>query len=277
MANKLPLLEGEKWAEARGALHAYTRVLGKIRAALTPAQKHSWNASVKTYARGISTPPIHTNWGAFELRLDLIDCHASIIASDGRAGRLRLVDLPANRMAAIFQGKLAEWDVEVNLDMEDFDDTCLDASAVDAVGEIWRLMIWVDGILGELRAGQRAEMSEVQLWPHHFDLSTLWISGHLVPKEDPDKAEVSDEQINIGFAFGDADIPRPYFYLTVYPSPDGFPDKTLPDFAEWNREGWTGVCVHYDALAGLGNPAGSLIHLFKSLVESGDRLLAAER
>lgn len=277
MPNRLPPLDGDKWTEARDALHAYTRVLGKIRAALAPAQKHSWHASVRTYARGISTPPIHTKWGAFEIRLDLIDCHASIIASDGRAGRLRLASLPANRMATIFQAKLAEWEVDVNLDVKDFDDTFLDESSTESVSELWQLMVWVDGILKELRASQRSEMSEVQLWPHHFDLSTLWISGHRLPKEDPDNAEVSDEQINVGFTFGDADIPRPYFYLTVYPNPDGFPDKPLPDFAEWRREGWTGVCIHYDALTELGNPEGSLIHLFKALIDSGERLLAAER
>ena len=64
MARELPTLEGEEWVEARDAIQAYARVLGKFRAVLSPAQKHYWHGSLRTYARGIVTPPTHTKWGA---------------------------------------------------------------------------------------------------------------------------------------------------------------------------------------------------------------------
>ena len=70
MGRSMPSLEGDQWVEARDAIHAYARVFGKIRSSLSPPQKHFWHGSLRTYARGIATPPIHTKWGAFEMRLD---------------------------------------------------------------------------------------------------------------------------------------------------------------------------------------------------------------
>jgi hypothetical protein len=276
MANKTPALEGDHWIEARDALQAYSRALGKFRETLTPVQKHHWHGSLRTYARGLVTPPIHTGWGALEMRLDLVDCHASLIGSDGRAGRLSLAGLPANRLAYMFKGKLSEWQVEADVDIDSFGDISLADVATAAAGDIWRVMIWADSVLKKLKAKQRAETSEVQLWPHHFDLAMLWLSGHRIPDEDANDPAVADEQINVGFSFGD-NYPRPYFYLTVYPGVVEFPDNSLPEFAEWNTDGWSGVRVPYDGLAGMKKPEKLILDLFTALIEDASLQLKEAR
>ena len=87
---------------------------------------------------------------------------------------------------------------------------------------------------------------------------------------------VADEQINVGFSFGD-NYPRPYFYLTVYPGVVEFPDNSLPEFAEWNTDGWSGVRVPYDGLAGMKKPEKLILDLFTALIEDASLQLKEAR
>ncbi|UCC14933.1 MAG: hypothetical protein JSW21_03000 [Gammaproteobacteria bacterium] len=271
--DKLPLLEAEEWQTARDGMQAYARVLGKIRGAVAPHQKHFWHGSLRTHARGLTTTTVPTPWGAFEIRLDFHDGHATLISSTGKAGRLSLFGLSARRLATLFLAKLNEWGIELDLTPEAFDEVALVQEDRSAMREVWTLMVWADGLLKRLRAGQRGETSEVQIWPHHFDIAMLWISGDLVATKDPEDPEVADEQINVGFSLGDLGHPRPYLYLTVYPGPDGFPEKPLPEFAEWNTDGWTGVRIPYDNLRDNPRAVREVLDMFNLLIDSAASLL----
>ena len=63
--------------------------------------------------------------------------------------------------------------------------------------------------LATFRAGIREETSPIQVWPHHFDLSMIWLPGDKVPGEDPDDEESADRQMNFGFTYGDDAVPEP--------------------------------------------------------------------
>ena len=63
----------------------------------------------------------------------------------------------------------------------------------------------------QFRAGFREESSPIQVWPHHFDLSMLWLPGEKIDGQDPADEEYSDKQMNFGFVLGDDSIPEPYF------------------------------------------------------------------
>ncbi len=81
----------------------------------------------------------------------------------------------------------------------------------------------------------------------HFDLSFLWFLAE------------QDEQhphLNFGFAPFSAGIVYPYLYAYAYPSPSAAPK--LPDGARWNTEGWTGVVLPYNAIAGQSDPAATV-------------------
>lgn len=270
--NILPLLDADEWERVRDGMQAYARVLGKIRGTVAPHQKHFWHSSLRTHARGLTTTNIPTSWGAFEIRLDFYDGHATLISSTGKAGRLSLPNLTARRLATLFLAKLDEWSIELDFTPEAFDDVALAQGDIATMREVWALMVWADSLLKQLRAGQRVETSAVQIWPHHFDVSMLWISGDLVAQKDPEDPEKADEQVNVGFSFGDLAHPRPYLYLTVYPGLDGFPEKPLPDFAEWNTDGWTGVRIPYDNLTDNPRAVREVLDLFSHLIDSAASL-----
>jgi len=270
---ELPMLDGPAWAKARDAVHAYARVIGKIRGAVAYRQKHWWHLPLRTFARGLTTGTVHVPWGGLEIRLDLLDGHATMMSSDGRAKRLLLTNLSARALATHFVARLAGWGVIVDVDPDEFDDTTLPADCIEQMRALWRATLWVDTVLNRLRAEQRNETSPVYLWPHHFDLSMLWFSGRKVPGTDPFNEEQADEQMNFGFAFGDTSHPDPYFYITAYPLPDGLSEIELPDFASWRQDDWTGIFAAYDDIRTLNRPSLSVIDLMRSALATGESLM----
>ena len=272
-AIELPVLDGPAWSRARDAIHAYARVIGKIRGAAAYRQKMWWHLPLHTFARGLTTGAVHVPWGAFEIRLDLLDGHATLMSSDGRAKRLLLTDLTARALAASFVARLASWGVVLNVDPDEFDDTTLPAESIEQMRNLWKVTLWVDGLLTRFRAEQRNETSPVLLWPHHFDLSMLWFSGRKVPGQDPFDAENADEQMNFGFAFGDTSHPDPYFYITAYPTPPGLKEIELPAFASWRDDGWTGIFAAFDEVRELENPPADVIDLLRSALATGESLM----
>ena len=123
--------------------------------------------------------------------------------------------------------------------------------------------------MAEFRAGIREETSPIQVWPHHFDLSMLWLPGEKIEGQDPDDEEYSDKQMNFGFTFGDEGIPEPYFYVTAYPLPDAFADMKLPAGTHWQTEGFNGAVLLYETLLQSSDPYGYLLSLWDGLLAKG--------
>ena len=84
--------------------------------------------------------------------------------------------------------------------------------------------------------------SELSLWPHHLDMSTLWPIDKGI---DPEEAR----SINLGMTLGDAGIDEPYWFVTPWPAPD---TSDLPELevGEWNTEGWVGAVLPSSAMPG---------------------------
>jgi len=132
-----------------------------------------------------------------------------------------------------------------------------------------RILADVAACMAQLRAGVREESSPIQLWPHHFDLSMLWLPGEKVADQDPDNEEYADRQMNFGFAFGDAGIPEPYFYVTAYPLSDEVANAVLPAGTEWQSGGFTGAVLTYARLREQPDPTTYLLGLWRTLYEAG--------
>ena len=92
----------------------------------------------------------------------------------------------------------------------------LDEHAISSTKDVGRAITAVSATRKKFRAGIREEISPIQVWPHHFDLSMLWLPGPKIAGQDPDNEEYADKQMNFGFTFGDETTPEPYFYMN-YP------------------------------------------------------------
>lgn len=97
--------------------------------------------------------------------------------------------------------------------------------------------------LARFRARLNGPMTPIVVWPHGFDLSTLWFAT--------EKADERSPHMNFGFAPYSNGFPRPYLYSYVYPLPADFQPENLPAGAYWNKHLWTGVVLPYDELLGV--------------------------
>src|SRR5579862_1872396 len=87
-----PALPFDAWSATLDTLHAHAQVLGKLAAALAPAEPQLQHAALRLTARGRETLPLRApdGSGALVVALDLHPHHAVAEHSDGRTRRVPL-------------------------------------------------------------------------------------------------------------------------------------------------------------------------------------------
>ncbi|MBE2224464.1 MAG: hypothetical protein IAF02_23185 [Anaerolineae bacterium] len=266
-----PPLSLERWLPTRDTIHSYAQVIGKVRRTLSPPQKHWWHCSLHTTATGLTTTPIFVNNLVIELQLDF--CEHRLLISTNQGERLEIPlegQSPAEFCTEVCDA-LASWEIYPDSSLLKFADDIEGRYDTTAVATFWTAFSQIDAIFKTFKASLREETSPVQLWPHHFDLALLWLSGRLIPGQDPANAEYADEQMNFGFVTGDGGIPEPYFYATAYPVPAQFTESALPGDAYWHTEGWTGAVLPYSALVDAANPQEKLLTFLRTAHQAGTR------
>lgn len=268
-----PSLEPDAIASTRDALHGYARVIGSWLETCRRRRKHWWHISLRPSLKGISTGPVHTSIH-FELELDLRDSLLRAEVAGGNRLTEALDGRPAAELAERVQRFLLDEGIEAT---PEADTNAANAypdyspAAAVAIADAW---LSVTRALTRLRAETPEETSPIQLWPHHFDLSMLWLPGEKIPGQDPDDEENADKQINLGFTLGDPGIAEPYFYATAHPLPEAFPSLPLPDGTRWHNEGFSGAVTLYRDLRWQAEPEEYLLGLWRGLLEAGrDHLL----
>lgn len=270
-----PDLDPPSFAATRDALHAYARVLGDWMKSCRPKRKHWWNASLRPSLDGLTTGVIHAGID-FELELNL---RAGLLLGKTSSGE-RLQEGLRGQSATMLAARIQEFLIASGIDNRFVpeaghrDTNDFPGYSVVQAAILSAALNSVAASLESLRAGIPEETSPIQLWPHHFDVSMLWLPGEKIPGQDPEDEENSDKQMNFGFTLGDAGIPEPYFYITAYPWPDAFPDLQLPAGARWHTEGFNGAVLPYRSLIKESDPDGYLLGLWGSLLSAGrERML----
>ena len=265
-----PPLPLAKWRETRDTIHRYARVLGDVRRALAPYQKHSWHGSLSATATGLTTTPIAAGNFTFEMGLDFTAHQLDVTTSRGMRWHK---PLRGQSPAAFYDEVLATLEglgVRPAIDRSPFGDTTPGTYDATAVERFWQSLSQIDAIFKRFKGEQRGETGPVALWPHGFDMALLWFSGRLIPGQDAARASRSDEQMNFGFSTGDAGIPDPYFYITAYPAPDGFIGSPLPAAdVTWHTASWKGAVMMYEALAGVRDPEEKLLNFLRTVHQAG--------
>jgi Family of unknown function (DUF5996) len=130
--------------------------------------------------------------------------------------------------------------------------------ATDYAGVLWRVFT----AISRFRARLTGPMTPLAIWPHGFDLSTLWFSTSTALENAP--------HMNYGFAPFDRSGSAPYLYAYAHPTPEGFEKLPLPDGARWNTQGWNGMVVPYSEIARKDDPEA----LIESALEAVHTTLA---
>lgn len=274
MTQYYPALDGSGFSATRDALHSYAKLLGSWLKQFRPQRKHGWHASLRPSLSGFTTGVVHAS-ADFELELNLRETLLQCRASSGEQFAVSLNGQSVSELNA----DIANFLVGIGIDVDrHLCDTVADEInsadfSVEQVRDMGLVLASISTAMHEFRAGIHEEASPIQLWPHHFDLSMIWLPGDKVANCDSQDEAYADKQLNFGFAFGDATVPRPYFYVTAYPVPEQWSTVALPADAHWQVEGFTGVILHYQDLRQQRDPHHYLLQLWNRLIDAGRQYL----
>ena len=271
---RFPDLDPDAIKGTRDALHAYSRVLGAWLKTSRARRKHWWHASLRPSLTGLTTGVVHAGVD-FELELDFIASQVRVRTADKVASR-DLSGEPAARIAVFLDEALTAFGIDPSLapGVEVRSDQQFEGYSVTQAASIQNALGSVTAAMVDFRAGIREETSPIQLWPHHFDLSMIWLPGSKIRGQDPADEEHSDKQMNFGFVLGDESIGEPYFYVTAYPLPDVLSALELPSGATWKSDGFSGAVLLYDDLVAMKEPSAYLRQLWSTLLAAGQIHLA---
>ncbi|MDH3589577.1 MAG: DUF5996 family protein [Gammaproteobacteria bacterium] len=272
-AHQFPQLDPDTTRTTADALHVYARVLGGWAGSMRARRKHWWHASLRPSLTGLTTGVIHAGTD-FELELDFVASRLNVRTPE-REFTKELTGQSAASIASWLDKTLVAVGIDPSLAPDDklrgseqFDYSNARAQSLQ------RALASVTAALETFRAGIREETSPIQVWPHHFDLSMIWLPGQKVPDQDPADEEHADKQMNFGFVFGDESFAEPYFYVTAYPLPDALPAVELPGAMTWMSEGFSGAVLLYKDLIAMNDPAGYLQEIWSTLLTAGQTHLA---
>jgi hypothetical protein len=235
-----PALPYDDWADTLDTLHMILQIIGKVRVALSPKEPEWAHITLYVSARGLTTGPVPSNAGLFEVEADFIDHDVVLRTASGRVERVALRARPIAEFWAEFTATLQRVGVEVELstmpqevpDPIPFpDDTVHTAYDPEAAARFWRVLTVIEPVFVDYRAAYQGKVSRVQFFWGSVDLAVTRFSGE--PCTPPPGANLLDrvtydyEQINIGWWPGSATFPRPAFYAYGYPKPEGIEDAQL--------------------------------------------------
>lgn len=272
---QIPWLDASQLEPTKQALHAYAKVLGQWLKRCRSKRKHWWHASLRPSLNGLTTGVVH-GAPSFELEIDLL---ASTLCGATDSGERLIEPLhgqSAAELATAIDDFLARAGVESRAGPSESDTSSFAYDAGQA-RQMHAAVSYLTAALTELRAGIPEETSPIQIWPHHFDLSMLWLPGEKVPDTDPTDEESSDKQMNFGFTFGDAGIPEPYLYVTAYPTPAAMAELELPAGAVWRSADFTGAVIGYATLARQADPTAYIHDVWNRLIAAGRQHLLEPR
>lgn len=272
MKRDCPAFDVQAAGPTRDALHGYARTLGDCLKRSRSKRKHWWHASLRPSLNGLTTGVIHAKRD-YELELDFQASALNIRVAGGAEHSEALNGQSVGTLEAVIEHVLTDFGVGQAPRHSDDNQRDKPADFADysprQAALMGRILADVSSCMVALRATVREESSPIQLWPHHFDLSMLWLPGDKIADQDPDNEEYADKQMNFGFAFGDEGIAEPYFYITAYPLADAFPKAILPSGAQWKSDGFSGAVLTYMRLREEADPAASLLNLWHTLHNVG--------
>jgi hypothetical protein len=252
------------WDDTKTALHQSMQVLRSTRLlGVNPLPSELEYSTIPTQT-GATTGTL--NFGG-ELRLDYL---RAAVAYEKDEAEVFAVELNGHNQTSLFDAVFAAF-AEAGLKLEPNRKKVTETTpftidldkAKDYAALQWRMV----NVLARVKAQMYGAQTPIALWPHGFDVSTLWFAQGMDEHKDP--------QLNMGFSPGTADVGQPYVYFYAWPVPDGLPDK-LPANVTWNTSWSTpGGIIPYDQFANADDPESLLVATLVEVYHTASTLLKA--
>jgi Family of unknown function (DUF5996) len=280
-----PALPLDSWRDTCATLHMWTQIVGKVRLRLTPLVNHWWNVPLYVTARGLTTSNIPYGARSIEIRFDFLTHQLLIESSDATVKALPLRPMTVADFYREFMQLLRSIGVDVNIwrmpvevpDPIPFDEDRVHA-AYDAerVETFWRILLSVDAVFHQFRAGFTGKVSPVHFFWGSFDLAVTRFSGRRAPERpgaDPVTREAySHEVSSVGFWPGSGAMTGPAFYSYAAPAPQGFNEACVgPEAAHYDTE-FNEFLLAYDDVRKTASPSAALLTFCESTYEAAAAL-----
>jgi hypothetical protein len=286
---KLPALPLDSWKDTLATLHMWTQVVGKVRLELCPLVNHFWNVPFYLTARGMTTSAMPYADGTIpgtisrtvEVRFDFIEHKLLLENSDGRMVAIALKPQSVAEFYKKFMTALADLGVTVKIwttpceipDPTPFEkDNLHKAYDPEAVHKFWRILVWVDQILKEFRAGFLGKVSPVHFFWGSFDLAVTRFSGRRAPErpgaDSITREAYSHEASSAGFWPGGGDIKGPAFYSYAAPEPAGLAQRRVLPAAAFYHPQLKEFLLMYDDVRTADSPKTTLMEFLQSTYEA---------
>ena len=277
----LPALPLESWRETFATLHMWTQIVGKVRLKLCPLVNQWWNVPFYVTARGMTTSAMPYQQRAIEVQFDFIEHKLTIESSEGRVVAMALTAQSVAEFYKKFMAALGELSVNVHVwtmpcevpNPTPFEkDNVHAAYDPQAAHKFWRILVWVDQILKEFRAGFQGKASPVHFFWGSFDLAVTRFSGRVAPErpgaDSITREAYSHEVSSAGFWPGGGDIKGPAFYSYAAPEPPGFAvQRVRPEAAFYHPE-LKEFLLMYDDVRAAASPKAALMEFLQSTYDA---------
>ena len=282
------------WEDTCATVHLWTQVVGKVRLAAGPDLNHWWGVALYVTPRGLTTGPMPTAGGVFQIDFDFIAHALHVTTSDGQS---RSFDLEPMTVAEFYRRTMAAldalgidveiWPVPVELPevtpfAEDTEHASYDRDAVHA---FWRALVAADRVFDAFRARFVGKSSPSHFFWGAFDLAVTRFSGRPAPPHPGGYPNVADwvmreayshEVASAGFwpgtGLGDA-----AFYAYAYPTPDGFAERSVEPDAAYFHDDLGEFVLPYEAVRTADDPDATLMAFLQSTYEAAADLAGWDR
>ena len=273
----LPALPFESWKDTVATLHMWAQIVGKVRLKLCPLVNHWWNVPFYITARGMTTSVMPYEQRDIEVQFDFIEHKILIETSEGRVVAMAMAPQSVADFYKKFMAALSELGVSVRIwtmpcevpDPIPFDqDNTHSAYDPEAAHKFWRILVWVDQIFKEFRAGFQGKASPVHFFWGSFDLAVTRFSGRPAPErpgaDSITREAYSHEVSSAGFWPGGGDIKGPVFYSYAAPEPPGFAEQRVRPQAAFYHPQMKEFLLMYDDVRTAPSPKDALMDFLQS-------------
>src|SRR3982074_3835084 len=273
----LPPLPFESWKDTLATLHMWSQIVGKVRLKLCPQVNHWWNVPFYITARGMTTSAMPYERRTIEVQFDFIEHKILIETSDVRVVAMAMEPQSVADFYKKFMATLSELDVSVRIwtmpcevpNPTPFEqDYVHSAYDPEAAHKFWRILLWVDEIFKEFRAGFQGKARPVPFFWGSFDLAVTRFSGRPAPErpgaDSITREAYSHEVSSAGFWSGDGEIKGPAFYSYAAPEPPGFAEQRVAPQAAFYHPQMKEFLLMYDDVRTAASPKDALIEFLQT-------------
>lgn len=271
-----PSLRG--WEPTRDTLQLYSRAAGVVPRAHAEFHPKWWHISLKVQPDGLTTDEMELPaGGTFLVKLDLQQHQVLVVANGAIAGMASLTSgLTGTEFGDRLLAIVADLGLSADYARDKFENDEPRVYDPAMAEKYLAALVNVDRIFKKHIDTLRGNVGQVQLWPHHFDLSVEWFGTRVVEYQEGDEVQQYPAQLNLGFSPGDSGHPEPYFYSNPWPfEKEQLLDKPLPAGARWFTDGWEGSILPYAELVGDAKAEKRLLDYAHAVYEAAAPTLMA--